>query len=90
MDLTRAAVARLKRCNMRQAIMTKFIGPTNYRGAYVKARGEAGSVTVPWNHAIGIEANHKAAALALAQKLDWPGDWIGGGIDFGFCFVQPE
>jgi hypothetical protein len=76
---------------MRQAIITKFIGPTNYRGARVKARCDAGSVTVPWNYAIGIEGNHKAAALALAQKLDWSGDWIGGGMpDSGYCFVQPD
>lgn len=31
---------------MRQAISTKYIGPTNYRSARVKASCEAGSVTV--------------------------------------------
>src|SRR5690349_14549112 len=76
---------------MRQAIETKFIGPTNHRGARVKATAEAGSVTVPWNHTIGIEGNHIAAAKALATKLDWSGYWVGGGLPgSGFAFVLCE
>lgn len=31
---------------MKQAIVTKFLGPTNYRGSRVKATCQAGSVTI--------------------------------------------
>lgn len=75
---------------MRQAIATKFLGPTNFRGARIKAKAEAGSVTVAWDYALGIEANHRAAAVALALKLGWTGHWHGGGglPGAGFVFVN--
>lgn len=63
-----------------QAITTKYLGPTNYRGARVKATCEAGSVTVSWDHALGSEENHDAACRALALKLGWHGQWLGGDL----------
>jgi hypothetical protein len=62
-----------------QAIETKFLGPTNYRGSRVKAIAQAGSVTVPWDHALSTEANHDAAARALILRWDWHGTWVRGG-----------
>jgi hypothetical protein len=75
---------------MLQAITTKFLGPTDSRGARVKARAQAGSVTVPWNHALGVEDNHIRAAQALAIKMDWQGNWRGGALpdDTGYAFVR--
>jgi hypothetical protein len=61
-----------------QAIATKFIAPTTHRRARVKATANAGSLTVPWNHALDVEQNHRAAAAALAQRLGWHGAWAGG------------
>jgi len=76
---------------MRQAIVTKFHGPTNHRGARVKAAAAAGSVTVSWDYALGIEENHRAAAKALAQKYGWPLDMAGGGLPgSGYVFVYPN
>lgn len=57
----------------RMAIVTKFLPPTNYRGARVKARAEAGSIVLPWNYELNVINNHRAAALALMTKLGW--DW---------------
>ena len=54
-----------------QAITTRYIGPTNNRGSRVKAKCWAGSITVSWDHALGTEQNHDAAAIALVQKLGW-------------------
>ena len=51
---------------MRQAIVTKYIGPTTSRGSRVKAAAYAGSITVPWDHALSPEGNHTEAAKALA------------------------
>ena len=65
---------------MRQAIVTRYYGPTDHRGSRVIARACAGSATVPWDHALDCEANHTAAAQALADKLGWKGKLIGGGL----------
>lgn len=56
---------------MRQAIETKYLGPTNHRGARVKASCQAHSITLPWDHALGAEDNHKAAARTLIMQLGW-------------------
>lgn len=63
---------------MRQAITTRFVAPTNRRGARVKASADAGSIFVPWDYSLGASGNHIAAARALAHQLAWPGVWFGG------------
>jgi hypothetical protein len=75
---------------MYQAIETKFFGPTNHRGGRVKATCQARSITVSWDHALNVEDNHTAAAQALAHKMDWAGDWIGGAKQdgTGYAFVH--
>ena len=74
---------------MRQAIATKFHGPTNYRGARVKASADAGSVTVSWDYSLNIADNHRAAAIALANRYGWSTDMVGGSLPgAGFVFVQ--
>lgn len=72
-----------------QAIITKFYGPTSTRGPRIKARAWAGSVTVAYQHALGVEGSHEAAARALCEKLGWEGKMIGGGMpdDSGYAFV---
>ena len=64
---------------MRQAIITKYLGATNYRGSRVKATAYAGSVTISWDDALDSEANHANAAAALCKKYGWGGTWVGGG-----------
>ena len=61
-----------------QAIVTKYIGPTNVRGSRVKATAQAGSVTLGWDDSMNPDGNHKAAARALAQKYGWDGEWVSG------------
>lgn len=75
---------------MRQAIITRYLGPTNYRGARVKASCEAGSITVAWNYDFVTSENHRAAAKALIEKLGWVGHWAGGGLEDGYVFVDVE
>lgn len=55
-----------------QAIVTKFIGPTNHRGARVKATAQAGTVTIAWDDAQGIDGNHYAAMRAFCLRYGWP------------------
>lgn len=65
-----------------QAIVTKYLGPTNTRGSRVKATCNAGSVTVSWDYALNIDENHEAAFRALATKLGWLtyGAWHHAGL----------
>ena len=78
---------------MRQAIETRFIGPTNTHGSRIKAICQARTVTVERDHALNIEDAHFAAALTLAQKLGWTTDGSnmrGGGMPgkhTGYAFV---
>lgn len=74
-----------------QAIRTRYIGPTNTRGARVRAdlgipshlgavlfATPDATVTRPWDHSLTAEQNHKYAALALTQKVGWQYfDWFG-------------
>lgn len=72
---------------MRQAITTKFLGPTNSRGSRIKASCEAGSIIVSWDFAQSVDGNHDAAAKVLAVKLGWNGAWFGGSTASGNCYV---
>lgn len=72
-----------------QAILTHYIGPTNYRGGRVKAVSGSGlSAIVEWDSALDIGGNHAAACKALVDKLNWGGKWIGGGTAKGQAFVM--
>jgi hypothetical protein len=73
-----------------QAIQTRYLSPTNSRGARIKATAEAGSVTISYPHELSGQACHRAAAEALALKFDWDyGQLLGGqlpGGDYAFIF----
>ena len=60
-----------------QAIVTRYVGPTNHRGARVIARCDAKRRTFDWNYRLGIEENHRAAALALVRELGWTAEHYG-------------
>ena len=53
------------------AILTKYLGPTNYRGSRVKAYTEVWHITISWNHALNTDENHAAAAVALCKQQGW-------------------
>ena len=75
-----------------QAIVTKYIGPSNTKGSRIKATAAAGSITVHLDHALNIEENHAKAAEALANKFNWSGNYFMGGMpdDSGYCFVSSD
>lgn len=54
-----------------QAIVTKYLSPTNFREARIKATCDAMSITLSWDHASSAEQNADATALALVYKLGW-------------------
>ena len=71
------------------AIQTKYIGPTNTRGSRVKASTEGGAtLTVGWRDELNSEENHRQAAMGLAKKMKWAGQWVGGGMKTGNVYVN--
>lgn len=54
-----------------QAIETKYLAPTNTRGARIKAAARAGSVTISYPHELNTDQAHAKAAWALVNKLGW-------------------
>jgi hypothetical protein len=77
-----------------QAIVTKYHGATNFRGSRVSAKASAGRVTVSWDDALDVDANHRAAAVALCRKFGWHGTLVEGGLPEGtgnvYTFQAPH
>lgn len=63
-----------------QAISTKFLGPTNFKGSRIRAFSEAfpRGVIVGWDYALGVEGNNDAAARAFIKAKGWQGVWARG------------
>jgi hypothetical protein len=75
------------------AIQTRYFGPTNTRGARIKATCETGSITIGYPHELSGMACHALAAKALVKKLGWTdshyGELLGGQLknnDYVFVF----
>lgn len=78
----------------RQAITTRYIGPTNFRPSRIVATADAGKITVSYNPAIDTDGNHRAAMLAFCHKFGWGGqNYHPGGLPNGstvWVHVTPE
>ena len=61
-----------------QAIETKYLGPTNHRGARIKATCQATKVTVSWDWSCSVDRSHDEAAKDLIVKMGWFGAWVRG------------
>lgn len=55
---------------MAQALITKYVGPTNTRSSRVKVTGWQGSTSVVWDHALSVEENHAVAVAAYVHSLN--------------------
>jgi hypothetical protein len=76
---------------MRQSIQTKYINPTNTRGARIAATSASGRrIVISWDDAADTDTNHKIAAARLAEKLNWHGVWACGSIPHGCVFVLQD
>lgn len=76
------------------AIQTKYLGPTNTKGARIKAFTCNGhSATVDYDYALSDEKLHFEAVKALKEKcaLDWDiSEMTYGGTDQGYVFTFPQ
>lgn len=73
------------------AIQTRYLGATNYRGSRIKATtlgAPAQSITVDYDCALNSGDNHRAAAEALIRKLEWfDVSFVGGSTHTGSVWV---
>lgn len=74
-----------------KAIRTKYLCPTDYRGARIKASEPDGqSVTIPYPYELSGEDAHRVAAKALRDRMGWSGTLAGGYVgtrDVRYAFV---
>lgn len=63
-----------------QAIITKYVGPTDTKPGRIIAKCAAARHVHNWDYALSVDQNHDAAAKALAEKLEWFGEWNRGGM----------
>ena len=71
-----------------KAIVTKYHGPTNFKGARITASDEDGNrVTISYPHELSGEDVHRKAAMALCDKMEWAGELVGGSLKRGYVFV---
>ena len=76
------------------AVETRYLGPTNYRGSRLIAEGPNGqkvTVDYPDEQPDGLAAHSIALAAFLREYPNWPQTgWIGGGSKAGYVFVHPD
>lgn len=76
-----------------QAILVKFIGPTNTRPSRYKASCAAGSLTLSSDHGLNPQDNAARVAVALCKRYGWIkpyyGDLVCGDLkDGSYVFVM--
>ena len=54
---------------LKEAIFTKLLPATNFKGARVKAKCSSGEVTLNYNYSRSVEDTHLEAVTALMRKL---------------------
>ena len=53
-----------------QAIVTKYLCPTNTKGSRIQAKCEAMTIRLSWDDALNVEENHTAACAELCCRMD--------------------
>ena len=53
-----------------QAIITKYLPPSNVKGARIRATCEAMTIILSWDYDGNPEVNHRVAAAELCLRMD--------------------
>ena len=72
-----------------QYISTKYLSATDTKGSRIKAKASYSneSLTIPYDYSLDCEQAHAKAAMQLATKLEWNGEYASGGNDSGYVFA---
>jgi hypothetical protein len=72
-----------------QAIVTKYIGPSNTKGARIQARMGDVRVSVPYPHELSGAAGHFEAVKALCEKLGYKDrEFVSAFSNDGYVFIM--
>lgn len=63
---------------MAQAIITKTRGYTSSKGKIISAEAYSGKISIRYDDDLSDDENHKAAAVALINKVGWQRHARGG------------
>lgn len=94
----------LTKRHIMQAIQTRYLPATNFKGSRIKATCERGSITIDYPHELSGEEVHRAAVHALIARFvkedesrygtgrnPWARPFITGGLPGGgYCHVFVE
>ena len=61
-----------------QAIRTRYLPPTDTKGARISATTSHKRVMIPFDQSLDTPKAHRKAAQALCDRLKWNYDLIGG------------
>jgi len=79
-----------------KAIQTRYLAPTNTRGARVRAWDAVdvqNSITLPWNYSKDTDDNHDFAVFKLCEKMAWKGKLARGSLANDgnvYVWVEPQ
>lgn len=74
-----------------KAIVTKYHGPTNFKGSRISASDcDNNRIYISYPHELSGEGVYRKAAEALKEKMGWTGKLIGGAVKSGYIFVFAE
>lgn len=68
---------------MMPAIKVRYLPPTDYQGARLKAVCDREAVTIPFPYELDHAEGKQAAAQALLDKLGWDHGLVGGWLPDG-------
>lgn len=66
---------------VKHAIVVKFVGPSNNRGSFYRAKCAVKSVRFPIAHDYSLADNRRQAAITLANAMNWEGKLIEAQLD---------
>jgi hypothetical protein len=90
-DTVLGSQSKTNKANTMKAIVTKYLPPTNSRGARIKATAEGlPSLTIPYPYELSGEACHRAAAEQLTSKYWSNASLVSGSMpdNTGYAFVM--
>jgi len=74
-------------------VETKYYGPTNCKGSRIRVRRSDHRQGDPvkwisWDYALNSFDNHRFAAVAYIDMMNWHGDYVAAATEKGYTFAR--
>lgn len=71
-----------------KAIRTRYVGPSNVRGSrYIATDSDNNRVILSADYSLNSDENHRAAAYALRDKMQWKGEMQAGEFQHAYYWI---